>query len=135
MHKSVELPIGEKIIVLHCKGSLRGKHLEEHKNRFPSVDFVEIACAGMVNPIVMFKSLMEGAGGVIVYACPEFDCHNFDGNQFAKRRVFSAKNVAEALGIDPWRMVYIQRDRLDPGQLTRTISSLKKNLAEKEVAV
>jgi len=128
-----EIPNNGKIIVFHCNGSLRGKHLEEHKKRFPSISFVEIPCAGMVNPIVMFKSLMEGTGGLIVYACPEFDCHNFDGNSFAKRRVFSASKVAEAIGVEPWRMVYIQRDRLDPALLTRTIAATKRKLSEKEV--
>lgn len=124
-------PADGKMIIFHCNGSLRGKALIEHKNRFPSVSFIEVPCSGMVNPIVVFKSLMDGASAVIIYACPEFDCHNFDGNAFAKRRMFSASKVAEALGIEPWRMTYIQRHRLDPGLLTRTIASIKRNLSER----
>jgi F420-non-reducing hydrogenase iron-sulfur subunit len=123
-----------KIIVFHCNASLRGKALRAHKERFPSVVFIEVPCSGTINPIVVFKSLMDGASAVVVYACPEFDCHNFDGNAFAKRRMYSASKVAETLGIEPWRMIYIQRHRLDPGLLTRTIATIKRNLTERVVS-
>ncbi|HOO96469.1 MAG TPA: hydrogenase iron-sulfur subunit [Caldisericia bacterium] len=122
-----------KIIVFFCEGSLRGKHLDEHIERHKEAFFVKMPCGGMVNPVVMFKSLMDGADGVVVYTCPEFDCHNFDGNSFSKRRVFAGRKVAEALGVHPWRLVHIERDPLDPGLLTRTIVQMSRNVESAEV--
>ncbi|NTU61091.1 MAG: hydrogenase iron-sulfur subunit, partial [Caldiserica bacterium] len=80
-----------------------------------------------LNPIVAFKALLDGAGGVIVFSCPDFDCHHFDGNFFAKRRFHAAQGVAEALGVDPTRITYVQRKYVDKALLDRSISAMKRN--------
>ncbi len=123
-----DLPIKRKIIVFHCESALKGKDLENHKDKFPEVGFVKLSCTGRLNPVVAFKALVEGVGAIIIYGCPLNDCHNFDGNMFAKRRVFAAQSVAEALGVDPERLSYVQKYPLDYGVLTREISAMKRKL-------
>ncbi len=124
------LPISRKILVFYCEHALKGKGLEQHKEKFPEIGFVAFPCTGRINPLVAFKALMDGAGGVVVYGCPTSDCHNFDGNMFAKRRFFAAKTTAEALGVDPDRISYVQKDPLDYGVLVREITAMRRKLDE-----
>jgi coenzyme F420-reducing hydrogenase delta subunit len=129
MMKEIQLPPATgKIIVFYCDAALRGPKLEEIKKLHSDVSFIELSCCGRLNPVVAFKALMDGAGGVIVYSCPDFDCHHFDGNFFAKRRFHAARGVAEALGVDPTRIEFVQRKYTDMALLDRNIASMKRNL-------
>jgi len=133
MREIETLPLSRKIIVIHCEAALKGKQLEDFKNRFKEIGWMNIPCTGRLNPIITFKALMDGAGGVIVYGCPTSDCHNFDGNLFARRRFHATRTVAEALGVDPERIVYIQKDPLDAHLLGREITAMRRFLDKKEV--
>lgn len=124
------LPIRRKIAVFYCESALRGKDLEKHIALYPDISFVKFPCTGRINPIVAFKAITDGIGAVIVYGCPVNDCHNFDGNMFAKRRFHAAATVSEALGVDPDRISYVQKDPLDYGVLTREISAARRKLDE-----
>ncbi len=133
MRDVLTLPVTRKLIVFYCDAALRGRMLAETQEKFPEVTFIQLSCCGRLNPLVAFKALMDGAGGVIVFSCPDFDCHHFDGNFFAKRRFFAAQGVAEALGIDPSRIEYVQRKYTDKALLERSINSMMRNIERLEV--
>lgn len=128
MENTQTLPVTGKIIVFYCDAALRGKRLTEITELHPDVTFIQLSCCGRLNPLVAFKALLDGAGGVIVYSCPDFDCHHFDGNFFAKRRFHAAQGVAEALGVDPTRIAYVQRKYVDKAILDRNIAAMKRNV-------
>lgn len=133
MENSQTLPVSGKVIVFYCDAALRGKQLAQLTNLHPDVTFIQLSCCGRLNPLVAFKALLDGAGGVIVYSCPDFDCHHFDGNFFAKRRFHAAQGVAEALGVDPTRIAYVQRKYTDIALLDRNIAAMKRNIERLEV--
>ena len=132
MRDTQTLPVTKKILVFYCDAALRGSKLADIKELHPDVTFIQLSCCGRMNPLVAFKAILDGAGGVIVFSCPDFDCHHFDGNFFAKRRFYAAQGVAEALGVDPTRIEYVQRKYTDKALLDRSISAMKRNIERLE---
>jgi F420-non-reducing hydrogenase iron-sulfur subunit len=61
-------------------------------------------CSGAVNLVLVLKSLLEGADGVLIGGCHPGDCHQRDGNYRAQRRVDTLKEILEGVGMDEDRV-------------------------------
>ncbi|MBM4321414.1 MAG: hydrogenase iron-sulfur subunit [Deltaproteobacteria bacterium] len=65
---------------------------------------VRMRCSGMVDPMFVIKSFLEGADGVLIGGCWPGDCHYINGNLKARRRVALLHEVLGRFGIDPRRL-------------------------------
>ena len=70
------------------------------------VSFVTVPCVGVVNPILIVKTLQKGADGVVVIGCNPGDCHHLNGNYHARRKFALLKNYLSYLGIEPERIQF-----------------------------
>ncbi len=69
-----------------------------------NVRIVRMMCSGMVDPMYILKSFIEGADGVLVGGCWPGDCHYINGNLKARRRVALLHKLLETFGIEKERL-------------------------------
>jgi coenzyme F420-reducing hydrogenase delta subunit len=72
----------------------------------PNVRIVQVPCSGRVDPVMMFKALVEGYDGVLVAGCHPGDCHYGTGNYHARRKLAVARRLLETVGVHPDRMFF-----------------------------
>lgn len=71
------------------------------KLKYPeNVKPVRFYCTGGIDPVYIFRALLEGADGVVVSGCHPGDCHFDTGNYRARRRIASLKTILNTLGLD-----------------------------------
>ena len=70
----------------------------------PNVRPIRIMCTGRIDPTFIVKAFREGADGVLVSGCHPGDCHYYEGNYKALRRVRLLRKVLEQFGIHPDRL-------------------------------
>ena len=69
-----------------------------------NVRIVRMMCSGMVDPMYILKSFIEGADGVLVGGCWPGDCHYINGNLKARRRVALLEKLLSTFGIGEERL-------------------------------
>jgi F420-non-reducing hydrogenase iron-sulfur subunit len=72
----------------------------------PNVRIVQIPCSGRIDPVIIFRALVEGYDGVLVSGCHPGDCHYSTGNYFARRKLAVARRLLETVGIEPERLYF-----------------------------
>jgi len=72
----------------------------------PNVRIVQVPCSGRVDPVMIFKALVEGYDGVLVAGCHPGDCHYGTGNYHARRKLAVARRLLETVGVHPDRMFF-----------------------------
>jgi F420-non-reducing hydrogenase iron-sulfur subunit len=70
----------------------------------PNVRIIRVMCSGRVDPIMVVKTLYEGADGVLVLGCHIADCHYQKGNNYSMKRIAVVKRLLDYLGIDQRRV-------------------------------
>ncbi len=65
---------------------------------------VKLPCSSMVKDIVLLRAFETGSDAVIVFACPEGECHYVNGNTRARKRVERLKNLLDEIGLDGRRL-------------------------------
>lgn len=65
---------------------------------------IRIMCTGRIDPQFVVRAFRSGADGVLVSGCHPGDCHYYEGNYKALRRVHLLKKVLEEFGIHPDRL-------------------------------
>ncbi|MBM3335019.1 hydrogenase iron-sulfur subunit [Candidatus Sumerlaeota bacterium] len=70
----------------------------------PNVRPIRVMCTGRIDPTFIVKAFREGADGVLVSGCHPGDCHYYEGNYKALRRVRLLRKVLEQFGIHPDRL-------------------------------
>jgi len=65
-----------------------------------NVKIIRVMCSGMVDPMYVLKSFMEGADGVFIGGCWPGDCHYINGNLKARRRMALVQELLERFGIE-----------------------------------
>jgi coenzyme F420-reducing hydrogenase delta subunit len=71
-----------------------------------SVRIVQVPCSGRIDPVMIFRALVEGYDGVLVSGCPPGDCHYGTGNLYARRKLAVARRLLETVGVDPRRLYF-----------------------------
>lgn len=75
------------------------------KISYPSnVRSIRVMCTAMLNPSVVFETLLQGADGVLIAGCHEQDCHYDTGFIKAKTRYESMKEMLIQAGINENRL-------------------------------
>jgi F420-non-reducing hydrogenase iron-sulfur subunit len=72
----------------------------------PNVRIVQVPCSGRIDPVIIFRALVEGYDGVLVSGCHPGDCHYSTGNYFARRKLAVARRLLETVGIEPERLYF-----------------------------
>lgn len=75
--------------------SASAHHLYYPENVLP----YRVNCTGSLSPVLILRSLIEGADGVLISGCHPGDCHYEDGNFRARRRVAITKSILDSLGL------------------------------------
>jgi F420-non-reducing hydrogenase iron-sulfur subunit len=70
----------------------------------PNVRPIRVMCSGRIDPTFIVKAFRQGADGVLVSGCHPGDCHYYEGNYKALRRIHLLKRVLEQFGIHPDRL-------------------------------
>jgi len=65
---------------------------------------IRVMCSGRIDPTFIVKAFREGADGVLVSGCHPGDCHYYEGNYKALRRIRLLRRVLEQFGIHPDRL-------------------------------
>jgi len=67
----------------------------------PAVRIIRTMCSGMVDPIYVFYSFMQGADGVVIGGCKKGDCHYIFGNINADETLDKLSEMLRTTVIDP----------------------------------
>ena len=65
---------------------------------------IRVMCSSRVDPIVVIKSYLKGADGILIGGCHPGDCHYQAGNYHTRRRFAILKKVFESLGLEAERL-------------------------------
>lgn len=69
-----------------------------------NVRVIRLMCSGALDPLYVYRSLLEGADGVLIGGCHPGDCHYTNGNYKARRRVAVLKKILQGLGLEEDRV-------------------------------
>jgi len=98
-----------KILAVLCKWcSYAGADLAgTSRFEYPSnIRIIQVPCSGRIDPLMIFKALIDGYDGILISGCHPGDCHYGTGNYFAQRRLAIARKLLETIGIDPKRLFF-----------------------------
>ncbi len=79
-------------------------------------EFVQVPCAGKIDPDYILHALQEGADGVLILACHIEGCQSFEGNKMALERVQFLKEAITETGLEADR---IQFQCIAPGMVSQ----------------
>ena len=96
----------------------------------PSVRIVRVMCSGQVNEVVILEALRDGADGVIVFGCPEYDCHYKIGSRNAKRRIEKLKALLPSVGIEAERLEFVEVAASDGEKFAEAIKDMANRVME-----
>ena len=69
-----------------------------------SIKIILVPCTGKVDIIHLLRAFEKGADGAYVVGCLEGECHYTSGNMRARKRVYQAKEILQAVGIEAERV-------------------------------
>ncbi len=69
-----------------------------------NIRVIRLMCSGALDPLYGYRSLLEGADGVLIGGCHPGDCHYTNGNYKARRRVAVLKKILQGLGLEEDRV-------------------------------
>ena len=96
----------------------------------PNVRIVRMMCSGMVDPMYILKSFIEGADGVLVGGCWPGDCHYINGNLKARRRVALLHKLLETFGIEKDRLWLRWIAASEGNMFAETVAEMTEHLKE-----
>jgi len=95
-----------------------------------NVRIVRMMCSGMVDPMYILKSFIEGADGVLVGGCWPGDCHYINGNLKARRRVALLHKLLETFGIGKERLWLRWIAASEGNMFAETVAEMTEHLKE-----
>jgi len=69
-----------------------------------NIRVIEVPCSGDVGEQVLIHAFEHGADGVFVGGCLEGNCHFFQGNCHARKRVDAVKKILDEIGLSSQRL-------------------------------
>jgi len=94
------------------------------------VRIVRVMCSGRINPLIIIKSLLEGADGVLVSGCHPGDCHYQEGNMFTRRRMELLTKLLPFYGIDPRRFRASWVSASEGGKFAEVVTRMTEELRQ-----
>jgi F420-non-reducing hydrogenase iron-sulfur subunit len=81
------------------------------------------------------KAFDEGADGVLVFACPEDQCHYIDGSKKAEERIRYMKKTLDVLGIGSERMEVFHINSCEPDRFANLATQFSDKIAMNHIEV
>ncbi len=82
-----------------------------------NIRVLKVPCSGRLDVLHLMKAFSQGADGVVIFACPEDQCHYIDGSKKAEGRVTYLKKTLDVLGIGGDRLVIYNVNSCEPDRL------------------
>ncbi|MFQ6127672.1 MAG: hydrogenase iron-sulfur subunit [Thermoplasmata archaeon] len=97
----------------------------------PNIRIVRVMCSGRVDPGHILRAFEKGIDGVLVAGCHPGDCHYTSGNEKAKARIETAKEIAELIGLgeDRIRLEWISAS--EGGRFAEVVTEFVDEIREK----
>jgi len=93
-----------------------------HRMEYPfNVKFIKLSCVGRLEPIFIYRAFLEGFDGILVFACPQNDCHYVQGNIIARARIEKIHATLDLLGFDQERLKVVWLAANDIEKFQRSI--------------
>jgi F420-non-reducing hydrogenase iron-sulfur subunit len=89
----------------------------------PNVRLIRLMCSGRLDPTFVFKSLANGADGVIITGCHPGECHYIEQNYKALRRFQLMRRTLKGLGIDPRRIKLVWASAAEGARFAQEVTS------------
>ncbi len=95
-----------------------------------NVRVVRLMCRGALDPLYVYRALIEGADGVLIGGCHPGDCHYTNGNYKARRRVAVLKKIFQEFGLED--LVWLRWISASEGQrFAETVREMVENVRSK----
>ncbi len=123
-----------KIIAFLCNWcSYAGADLAgTSRMQYPTnVRIIRLMCSGALDPLYVFRALLEGADGVLIGGCHPGDCHYTNGNYKARRRVALLKKILQELGLEDDRVWLRWISASEGGRFMSTIKEITAEIKKK----
>jgi coenzyme F420-reducing hydrogenase delta subunit len=91
---------------------------------------IQTACSGQVDETLIVNAFKKGADAVIVFACPDGDCHYKVGNHIAKQRIKELQVALKAVGLGEKRLKLVQIGASEGEKFVEAINQTFKELKE-----
>jgi heterodisulfide reductase subunit A len=82
-----------------------------------------VRCLGQIDPVVMGRSFLEGANGLLLIGCNPEECHFSYGIDHTWSRVWVMKKLLALCGLEQERIALAHSDITKPDQFVRTVES------------
>ncbi len=93
-----------------------------------NVEIIRTMCSGRIDPAFILRAFEMGADGVLVAGCHEADCHYISGNQHARKRVESTRELLDLLGLGAERLMLKWINANEGGVFAETITKFTEKL-------
>ncbi len=94
----------------------------------PNVRIIRLPCTGKVDAILLMKALEDGADGVFIAGCLEGECHFFEGNLRAKKRVAYVKRLLNEVGTNPARVEMFNLSSAMGGRFAEIVEEMTQRI-------
>lgn len=61
---------------------------------------IRVMCSSRVDPLIVLKTFLSGADGILIAGCHPGDCHYQDGNYYTRRRFALTQKIFKELGLE-----------------------------------
>ncbi|HEX6939524.1 MAG TPA: hydrogenase iron-sulfur subunit [Longimicrobiales bacterium] len=113
-----------RVVVVGCEWSAAsvGRALD-------GVPLLPVACAGNVHTSVIEHLLRGGAGGVLVAACPEWDCRSREGGKWLVQRMYHGREADLKARVDRRRVRIVGASAGEPAVLRAALEEFAASVA------
>ncbi|HMK66160.1 MAG TPA: hydrogenase iron-sulfur subunit, partial [Thermodesulfobacteriota bacterium] len=122
-----------KMVIFGCRRSagIAWKEIQESGCQFPGlVEFLELPCAGKLDPDYVLQALSIGAHGVLVLACPEENCRSVHGNTYALDRIREAQHYITEAGLEAGQLRFETVSSNQIWKLKKTVNQFMDGLGK-----
>jgi F420-non-reducing hydrogenase iron-sulfur subunit len=94
-----------RIVCFMCNWAFSEEELATSRTgKTATVNVVQMACIGGLDPVVVFETFTKGADGVLLIGCSLEDCHFIEGSVYAEFTVNVLKKLLVLAGLEPKRL-------------------------------
>ena len=94
----------------------------------PNVRVVRVMCSGRVSPELIFRTLRDGADGVLVLGCHIGDCHYAEGNHRTAKRIPVLRKLLSHVGIEPERVRLEWASSAESSKVARVVTEFTETV-------
>jgi coenzyme F420-reducing hydrogenase delta subunit/ferredoxin len=94
----------------------------------PRFYLLPVRCLGQIDPVVMARSFLEGANGLLLIGCNPEECHHSYGIDHTWSRVWVLKKLLDLCGLERERIALAHCDITKPERFVTTVESFLKTM-------